>query len=67
VGCVSVSQIVEANARQRLVVRQQLMPLVGDGSRLQGTTIRLRNDKSLVRQGNAEHEKLLGLLDAMAA
>jgi hypothetical protein len=31
---VSVSQVVEANAWQRLVVRQQLVPLVGDGSAL---------------------------------
>jgi hypothetical protein len=46
---VSVPQIVEAKPRQRLVVREQLMPLVRDGSRLQGTAICLRNDKSVVR------------------
>ena len=66
-GRVSVPQIVEANARQRLVVRQQQMPLVGDGSRLQWAAIGLGNDKSVVRQGNAEQEKLLGLLNTMAA
>ncbi|HET7492153.1 MAG TPA: hypothetical protein VFK01_09765, partial [Bradyrhizobium sp.] len=32
----------EANARQRLGVRQQLMPLVGDGSRLQRAAERKR-------------------------
>jgi hypothetical protein len=53
-GRVSVPQIVEANARQRLVVRQQLMPLVSDGSRLQGTAIGLGNDKSVVCERNAE-------------
>jgi hypothetical protein len=54
VGRVRVSQVVEANARQRLGVRQQLMPLVGDGSRLQRAAVGLGNDKGVVRQGNAE-------------
>ena len=64
-GRVRVPQIVKANARQRLAVRQQLMPLVGNGSRLQRAAIRLGNDKCVIRQRNAEYEKLLGLLDAM--
>jgi hypothetical protein len=62
-----VSQVMEANAWQRLVVRQQLMPLVGDGSRPQGTAVRLSDDKSAIRQGNAKLEKLFSLLDTMAA
>ena len=37
-GSVGVPQIVKANARQRLVVREQQIPLMGDCSRLQGTT-----------------------------
>ena len=47
-GRVSVSQIVEVYARQRLVLGEQQKPLVGDGSWLQGTTIGLRNDKSAI-------------------
>lgn len=48
-GCVSVAQIVETNARQRLVLREQQVPLVREASRLQGATIGLSNDKSFVR------------------
>ena len=50
-----------------LVVRQQLMPLMGDGSRLQRTTVGLGNDKGVVRQRNTEPEKLLGLLNTVTA
>lgn len=50
-----------------LLFASNKLPLVGDGSRLQGTAIGLGNDKSVVRQRNAKLEKLLGLLDPMAA
>ena len=65
VGRVRVPQVVETNARQRLVDRQQLVPLLRDGSRLQRPAIRLGNNKRVVRQRNAELEKLLGLRNAM--
>jgi len=65
VGRVRVPQVVEANARQRLVDCQQLVPLLRDGSRLQRPAIRLGNNKRVVRQRNAELEKLLGLRNAM--
>jgi hypothetical protein len=66
-GRVRVPQIVEADARQRLVARQQLIPLLRDGSRLQRVAIGLGNDKSAVGQRNAELEQLLSLLDAATA
>jgi len=64
-GRVRVPQIMEANARQCFVFRQQKVPLVRDGSRLQRPAIRLGNNKRVVRQRNAELEKLLGLRNAM--
>ena len=64
-GRVRVPQIMEANARECFFVRQQKMPLVRDGSRLQRPAIRLGNNKRVVRQRNAELEKLLGLRNAM--
>ncbi len=53
---VRVPQIMKANAGQRLVLCEQQLPLVRDGSRLQGTTVRLSNDESLVGQRNTECE-----------
>jgi hypothetical protein len=61
------AQIVEANARQRLMLREQQMSLMGDGSRLQGPSVGLRHDKGVIRQRNAEHLKLLGSLCSVAA
>jgi hypothetical protein len=43
-----VAQIVEADARQGLMLREQQMPLVGDGSRLQRGAIGLGDDKVVV-------------------
>jgi hypothetical protein len=44
----SVTQVMEANARQCSIIHQQKMPLMGDASWLQWRTIHLGDDKSVI-------------------
>jgi hypothetical protein len=49
VRCMGVPEVVKANPGQRLVPRQQQVPLMGDGPRLEGLPIGLGNDKCFIR------------------